>query len=179
MKIEKFIVIAATALQCIAAGGQSLDHDKNFSDFPAQVYHGSIKIPDYYKKDGDYWRDDMGKAVAPPDINFAGKYYISLHGCGTDCRYFTLSDLATGKDSDALNIFTTGDDAYPAKTPDGQSYTVDLISHPDSSLLIARYSIDESATQHAECKERLFVLDTVKMKVNAINSTFRECSGMK
>jgi hypothetical protein len=77
-----------------------------FSDYPIAVYAGTLHIPNYYVNSGDVWRDDMGKEVAPPNVNFAGKYYIGLHSCGTQCRYFTLSDLTTGNESRALDMFS-------------------------------------------------------------------------
>ncbi|MGF6305770.1 MULTISPECIES: hypothetical protein [Paraburkholderia] len=87
----------------------------NFSDYSIDVYHGTLKIPTYYKKVDDAWRDDVGKTVAPIGINFARKYYIGTHSCGASCRYYTLSNLVSGSESNALDMFSN--DEGPLKKP--------------------------------------------------------------
>lgn len=164
----------------IVVSGCTLSHASDngglpkFSNYSVNVYRGELKIPDYYKKiDGD-WRDNMGKLVAPPAVNFAGKYYIGTHSCGSGCIYYTLSDLTTGADSNALNIFSS-DGEHPQKTSDGRTYITSLVSQPDSKMLIAQYHIDPNATAKEECRERIFSLSDDGKQVRAITKTVDYC----
>ncbi|WP_205417378.1 hypothetical protein [Trinickia diaoshuihuensis] len=116
----------------------------------------------------------MGKEVAPVRINFAGRYYMGLHSCGTQCRYFTLSDLSTGQDSNAFDMFSAAD-GKRATTRDGRSYVTELVVHPNSTMVIARYHIDSSAARPSECRERVFVLADDGMQVNPITATVEGC----
>lgn len=146
-----------------------------FSDYPVPVYAGALHIPPYYKQDSDgAWRDDLGKEVAPVCINFAGRYYLGVHSCGTECRYFTLSDLSTGRDSKALNMFSTTE-GEPLRTRDGRTYVTELAGRPDSKTLVARYRIDGSADRPAECRERLFLLSEDGRGLRPITPTRAEC----
>ena len=148
---------------------------RNFADYPAAAYTGSLRIPSYYVRDaGGVWRDDMGKQVAPVAINFAGRYYIGLHSCGTGCRYFTLSDLSNGRDSKALDMFSSHG-GEPTRTKDGRSYVTELIAHPESTMLVARYHIDGSAAHTPECRERIFVLTDDGQNVAPITGTIQGC----
>ncbi|WP_224005267.1 hypothetical protein [Paraburkholderia tropica] len=167
--IAYFIVISASPVFAADDAGVP-----KFSDYPSVVYTGRLHIPSYYVKSDGIWRDDMGKAVSPPRVNFAGKYYIGLHSCGTECRYYTLSDLDTGNDSKALDMFSS-DGAEPTKTSDGRTYVTDLISRPDSRLVIAQYQIDETAGRPAECRERMFLLSDDGEKASPVTKTLNGC----
>lgn len=145
-----------------------------FSDYPSPTYSGTVHIPSYYVKSGDVWRDDMGKEVSPPTINFAGKYYIGLHSCGTECRYYTLSDLTTGSDSKALDMFSSDGEKIQT-TSDGRTYVTELISQPNSKLLVAQYHIDQSPSKPAECRQRMFVLDDNGDKITPVTKTLVGC----
>ena len=161
----------------VRASRRAEDHPSlpNFADHPAAPYAGSLRIPSYYVRDtSGLWRDDMGKQVAPVEINFAGKYYIGLHSCGTDCRYFTLSDLSSGRDSKALDMFSS-DGREPTKTKDGRPYVTELIAHPESTMLIARYHIEPSADHPAECRERIFVLSDDGQSAMPVTGTMLGC----
>ena len=96
----------------------------------------------------------MGKAVARPEINFAGKYYVGIHSCGTGCRYYSLTDLSTGADLTALRIFASAE-PLPV-TRDGYPYVTYLEFRSDSRMLIAHYVIAGPAGDL--CRERFFVL---------------------
>lgn len=64
-----------------------------FEDYEVSSYRGAIRPPKWIRHVGDNeWRDNFGKLVAPPEINFAGRYFIALHSCGTGCSYYTLTD---------------------------------------------------------------------------------------
>jgi hypothetical protein len=166
-----FLGIVSCNSQAFTAEGVAAP---KFSDYPSPIYNGNIHIPSYYVKSGDTWRDDMGKEVSPPRVNFAGKYYIGLHSCGTECRYYTLSDLATGKDSKALDMFSS-DGEKPQKTSDGRNYVTELLSHPDSRLVIAQYHIEQIPGKPGECRERMFVLSDDGEKVAPVTKTLDGC----
>jgi hypothetical protein len=171
-----FLAIALFLVTLLVAS--AFAHDDlarpKFSDYSVQTYSGSLRIPSYYIKSDDVWRDDMGKAVSPPKINFAGRYYVGVHSCGTECRYYTLSDLKTGGDSNALNIFSS-DGEYPPKTKDGRTYITVLTTRPDSRMLIARYYIDKSENKPEECRERVFLLGEDGKNITPITATINQC----
>lgn len=116
----------------------------------------------------------MDKLVAPPGVNFAGKYYIGLHSCGAGCRYYTLSDLTDGSDSNALDMFSNANGRHQ-KISDGREYISSLISRSDSKMLIAQYHIEQTATSPEECRERFFVLRHDGKNIKPITETIRFC----
>ncbi|MCM2546270.1 hypothetical protein [Burkholderia glumae] len=150
-------LLSATAVQASAL-------EEDFSHYGTQIFYGNLVIPSYYTKTDYGWRDDQGKLVDNPHINFAGKYFVGRHSCGTECVYFSLSDLTTGKDSNALDMFSSGSDT-PSRTRDGRRYLTEIITKPDSRMLIARYHISASSTLPEECKEKEFLLDEKTGKV--------------
>ncbi|MBU9641860.1 hypothetical protein [Burkholderia gladioli] len=147
---------------------------EDFSQYSAKVFTGNLVIPKYYEKTDYGWRDDEGKSVDNPHVNFAGKYFIGRHSCGTECIYFSLSDLTTGKDYNTLDMFSSGGDS-PTRTRDGRRYLTELVTKPDSRLLIARYHISASASLPEECKEKEFVLDDKSGKVIATSKVSVPC----
>jgi len=107
-----------------------------FEDYAVAPYRGQIHAPKWIRHvGGDEWRDNLGKLVDPPEINFAGKYFIAVHSCGTGYRYYTLTDLSSGRALDVLNDFATTEP--PPKTRDGHQYIADLISRANSKMLVA------------------------------------------
>jgi hypothetical protein len=149
-----------------------------FSDYPAKIYQGELKLPTYYKKIGDDWRDDIGKMVSAPVINFAGRYHIGIHSCGADCRYYTFSDLEKGSESDVLDMFSN-QAGRPLKTADGRVYTTDLISRADSAMLVAQYHIEQSGALKEECRERIFSLANDGKKIKSITKTINLCERLQ
>lgn len=96
---------------------------------------GRLYLPEGYIQKDDIWFDDLGKAVNPPVINFAGSYNISSHSCGSGFRYYTLTNLTNGKDfSEIFANFVSGQENNTAI-----NYFIELVSKPDSNLLLARY----------------------------------------
>lgn len=177
--LKRFLPSLLLATICLAtAYAAETTVTPKFSDFPAGVYGGKLHIPSYYVKSDDMWRDDMGKTVAPPKVNFAGKYYIGVHSCGTECRYYTMSDLTTGNDSKALDMFSS-DGEKPQKTSDGRTYVTELLSRPDSKMVVAQYHIDPSASKPEECRERIFLLSDDEKKVTPITATIPSCQLQK
>lgn len=118
-----------------------------FKKYLVNVYQGEIIPPKGYTQKNGIWFDDLGKAVNPPVINFSGKYNIGLHSCGYGCRYYTLTNLADGKDfSDALENF--------ASSPENNTkehYFIELLSKFDSSLLLARYYKTLDSEDYQDC----------------------------
>lgn len=170
-------IIGALVL-CLILSSPALAQNRlnnpEFSNYPATIFVGRLMIPPYYVKSADVWRDDMGKQVAAPTVNFAGKHYVGLHSCGTECGYYTLSDLSTGKDLKALDMFSS-DGEKPLKTRDGRTYITELVTRPDSAMIVARYRIDESSGHPAECRERIFTLSSDGQKVAPITGTIKGC----
>jgi len=142
-----------------------------FEDFVIPKYSGPIAIPKGTKRvSANEWRNDMGKLVEPPVINFAGKYNITLNSCGTGCRYYTLTDLSTGKSLPTLNVFAAAEP--PPTTKEGYTYITDLIGRPGSYMLVAQYQVDNPKGQ--ECRERTFVFENESLK--PITNTKVDCT---
>lgn len=148
--------------------------EPGFSDYVVELYSGRLIIPAYYKKSGDVWRDDLGKEVGSPDINFAGRYHVGVHSCGAECRYYTLSDLSTGRDSKALDMFSS-DGEVPPRTKDGRTYITTLLTRSNSAMIVAQYHIDEATDHPPECRERIFVFNNVSEKLTPITATMNGC----
>ena len=142
-----------------------------FEDYQVPLYRGAIHPPKWIRHaEGDEWRDDIGKLVDPPEVNFAGKYFITLHGCGTGCGYYTLTDLSSGRDLNVLDSFSYGEPS--PKTREGHTYTTELFSRPDSRMLVAQYHV-ESGQENEECRERVFLFEGGRLK--PITNTLRAC----
>ena len=165
--------IAAIALSMLflISAPSSAQNAPRFDDYSMQVYSGKIHQPRWIRHvaDGE-WRDHLGKLVDPPEVNFAGKYFIAVHSCGTGCRYYTLTDLSSGRDLDLLRDFDAGERA--PKTRDGYPSVTDLITRANSKLLVAQYHVDLHGGE--ECRERAFVFDG--NKITPITKTRRTCT---
>ncbi len=131
-----------------------------FEDYPARTYTGTIHRPKWIRHvSGEEWRDNLNKLVDPPEVNFAGQYFVSVHSCGTSCRYYTMTDLSSGRELDLLKDFAAGQ-ATP-KTREGYLYITDLATRANSKLLVAHYLVQAPGGE--ECRERAFVLNHGKV----------------
>ncbi len=145
-----------------------------FEQYPANVYHGTLRTPTGLKQDKDgIWYDEGGRLIIAPKITFAGQYYLSAHTCGTGCRYYQLSNLRTGVDISAVSMFNANE-PFP-KTRDGHPYLTVLHYKSDSRLLIAEYHLDfDDPDKHETCRQRYFVLEDGTLK--SISKTFSFCT---
>jgi len=154
----------------VSVAGQNVS--TRFEDHAVSPYQGYVHLPHWIQHGSESdWRDEMGKRVDPPEVNFAGKYFVAAHSCGTGCRYYTLTDLSSGRELDLLDRFTTSEP--PPKTLDGHEYLTILHFRPDSKMLVAQYHID-TLTAHEQCRERAFLL--MNRKLSSITKTARSCS---
>ena len=163
-------LVATLALN--AAWGQTRQFQ--FEAFPAEVYHGRIHVPKWLHKlkDGE-WVYISGTAASRPEVTFAGEYDLEGRTCGTQCRYYGMTDLRTGVDVPAIGMF---DGAEPLPTTrDGQSYLTIHYFKPDSRLLIAEYLLNfREPDKPQSCRQRYFVLEDGKLK--PISKTFMFCT---
>jgi hypothetical protein len=170
------IVLFALICSVKMAQPQAQMHKRQFEfeQFPVPVYQGLIRIPTGLHKDKEgAWRDALEKWVAPPEVTFAGEYYLAGHSCGADCRYYQLFDLRTGMEIQGVDRFTAAED--PPKTPDGHPYLTILYSRPDSLLLIAEYHLDfDDPNKQETCRQEYFVLKGGKLQ--AISKIFSFCT---
>ena len=142
-----------------------------FEDYEVVIYRGTIHKPKWIRRVAeDEWRDELGKLVESPAVNFAGKYFVSVHSCGTGCRYYTMTDLTSGRELDLLKNFAAPEP--PPKTRDGYPYVTDLLTRANSKLVVAQFHIDSSRGE--ECRERAFILEGEKLK--PITDTCRSCT---
>ena len=142
-----------------------------FEDYEVTIYTGTIHRPKWIRHVGaDEWRDELGKLIEPPEVNFAGRYFIASHSCGTGCRYYTMTDLSSGRE---LNLLKDFDAAEPRpKTRKGYSYITILVTRANSKLLVAQYRVDSPRGE--ECRERAFVLEG--QKITPVTNTRRTCT---
>jgi hypothetical protein len=142
-----------------------------FSNYLATIYFGKLHGPAGIRqsKDGT-WRNSAGKLVDPMSINFAGKYYIALNGCGTSCRYYTITDLSAGKDLKVLDQFTAAEPAPTTK--EGYTYITDLIFRPESTMVVAQYLI--SSPSGEICREKIFNFNGASL--DALTDTKNTCN---
>lgn len=129
-------VIVVIAVVIFAKNGVALEANDVFSD-PAitKAVYKNILPKGYTFADG-IWRDDQGKTIEKPNVNFAGKYWVGLHSCGAECRYYSMLDLSTGTESRALDMFSTTEP--PSRTRNGNLYVTNLVTHAKSNRLVAR-----------------------------------------
>lgn len=152
MKIITQIIIIVTVYS-IAVSAQSKKTTR-FEDYKVSVFKGKIRSPKWITKVSENeWRDELGKLVVPPEINFAGKYFVAAHSCGTGCRYYTMTDVTNGRELKLLDNFTTAEP--PPKTSDGHEYLSVLYYQYDSSLMIAQYFVRLSKNKE-QCREQSF-----------------------
>jgi len=153
--------------------GTSGDETKplRFEEYSVGRHTGTWKPPSGLRRVGpNEWRDENGKLVDAPRVNFAAKYMILLHSCGTGCRHYTLTDLSTGRRLDTLDAFAAVEPA--PTTREGYTYITDLVGRPDSNLLVAQYQV--SAPAGIECRERAFVFEADKLR--PVSNTRRGCT---
>ena len=128
-----------------------------------EVYKGEIKIPKSYKKDEEgLYRDKFGKFVSNQQefyVNFAGKYMIVTHSCGTSCYYRTVEDLSRGVTVkiEGIEKFDNTEANFAVGSSSLTGFA-ELYTREDSDLLMARYINFESE----DCKQEYFVLKTLK-----------------
>ena len=164
------IIPASLIIFCVSTslGAQT---SLQFKDYEVPVYSGAIHRPKWISRIADdEWRDKSGKLVDPPEVNFAGKYFVAVHSCGTGCRYYTMTDLSSGRELDVLKDFDAAEP--PPKTLEGYPYVTDLVTRANSKMLVAQYRVDSPVGE--ECRERAFVLDGDKL--TPLSGTRRKCS---
>ena len=141
-----------------------------FEDYQVAVYRGTIHRPKWLRRVDDVWRDDLNKMVEPPEVNFAGKYFVAVHSCGTECRYYTMTDLSSARELNLLESFATAEPQ--PQTREGYPYLTQLVTRPDSKLLVAQYYI--KAPEGQICRERSFVF--AAGKITPVTGTRPTCT---
>jgi hypothetical protein len=143
-----------------------------FEDFPVSRHPGPFTLPKGVRRvNENEWRNELGKLVDPPRLNLAGKYAVVLNSCGSSCRYYTLTDLTSGRDLSVLNVFASAEPRPVTK--EGFPYVTDLVTRMNSAMLVAQYHV-KTETVGIECRERIFVLDNEKLR--PISNTKIGCS---
>ncbi|MDR3792480.1 MAG: hypothetical protein P4L03_03775 [Terracidiphilus sp.] len=145
-------------------GGGVREKRFRFEQYPAKIYRGLLATPGWlhHGSDGE-WTDEVGKPAFAPEVTFAGEYLLTARSCGTECRYYKLTNLRTGKDVEQISRFDAGED-LPV-TGDGHPYLTILYYKPGSRMLIAQYLLDfrDSHKMHG-CRQQYFVLEDGQIK---------------
>ncbi|QPH90379.1 hypothetical protein [Campylobacter concisus] len=173
MKLNRMVLIFALLT---SAFGAELEQklEAKFDKYKVkEVYKGEIKIPNSYKKDEEgKYRDSAGKYVGNQQdfyINFAGKYMIVTHSCGTSCYYRTVEDLSAGESVkvDGMSKFDNNLANFAVGNNFLAGYTL-LTTREDSTLMLVQYLENDTDI----CKQEYFVLKTLKngkMKLKSIS----------
>jgi hypothetical protein len=100
------ILLLFSAALCATNPVLSQTRQFQFEQFPAKMYRGPIHVPKWLHKEKDgEWTYSGWKAAAPPIVSFAGEYDLAAISCGTECRYYELTDLRTGVDVRSISLF--------------------------------------------------------------------------
>ncbi len=143
-----------------------------FNDYPVKVYRGKIHKPKWLRRGSEgEWRDSQNKLVGDPVVDFAGKYHVGGHSLGTGVRYYSLTDLTTGRELDVFDRFATTEPI--PKLRDGRDFLTVIYTRPNSRLIIAQYFIDYMMQPNPECRERSFIFENGK--VRPISKTIFKC----
>lgn len=142
----------------------------DFDQYPSQNFEGKYTIPPSYQLQSNGWeyKDENNLSIGEIKANFAGKFCIILHPCGSGCRFYSLLDLESGReDYEILSDFNT--------TPDEREKpSIDvLISRKESNLLIVRSFFDDSS-----CKQSFYLLENKKDK-NSLRLIAQEANYIK
>lgn len=143
----KFLSYCLFALLC----SSTLLISDDFTHYPSQSFEGKYTIPPTYQLQSNGWeyRDENNLSIGEIKANFAGKFCIILHPCGSGCRFYSLLDLESGReDYEILSDFNT--------TPDEREKpSIDvLISRKESNLLIVRSFFEDNS-----CKQSFYLLE--------------------
>lgn len=160
--LKRLFLSLAFIAWCISISAAQQNKTPRFEDYRAKVFKGKIRQPKWIEKVSENeWRDELGKLVVPPDITFAGKYFVAAHSCGTGCRYYTMTDVTNGRELKLFDRFTTAEPR--PKTSDGYEYLTILYYQYNSNLLIAQYLVDLK-NEREQCREQAFLFDGRKLK---------------
>jgi hypothetical protein len=173
MRALRFPIFLTIILLC-AEAALCQQRQFQFDQFPATVYRGQIQVPPgVARHTASGWIDEGLRSVLDPEVNFAGEYWLLAHSCGTYCRWYSLSNLRTGKEIRDISQFATAEPT--PMTKDGIPYLTILYSQPNSRLLIAEYHLNfDVPNQQETCRQRYFLLDAGK--INPISKTFPFCT---
>lgn len=157
----KLLIIASVLVLTTSTIGQS--RLPSFSNYPTVKYRGRVHKPKWIRqaKTGE-WRDSLNKLVSQPHVNFAGKYFVSGHSLGTGARYYSMTDLSTGRELTLLDRFTTGEPT--PKLRDGREFLTVIYVRPKSRLIVAQYLVDYMKNPDPECRERSFVFEARRLR---------------
>jgi hypothetical protein len=121
--------------------------DARPADFPAAIYNGPKRQPDFKRRDRDYasFRTRIRDGIKGGP-NFAGRMALIVFGCGTGCRSAFAADVGTGK----VSSFPLG----------GETYTdLHLAFRADSRLVTAHWIRDKRCVrQQVVCDGAAFAM---------------------
>ncbi|MGH9820092.1 MAG: hypothetical protein ACRD43_07960 [Pyrinomonadaceae bacterium] len=140
----------------------TLGQRPRFNEHPINLYKGKLHLPTWARRvQGTEWRDQQNKLVEPPSINFAGKYYIAVHSLGAGARYYSLTDLASGRELSLLDKFATTESS--PDLPNGMHYLMSLTRQRNSRLLKVRFQQETWAFESGPCHEQYFLFTGKKL----------------
>ena len=145
------------ALMVLAGSSYAGQNEPAFQTYPATPDPSAYRAPTWAHKEEEEagpWRDEFGKLVETPQVNFAGHYYLAVHSCGASCRYYSLTDLRTGRELPVPDQFQSTESKRTRIN--GRPYVAELIYRPDSRLLIVQLSLEYGRANEADCTEQAY-----------------------
>jgi len=135
----------------------------SFDDYPAKLYTGKIHRPTWMRiVNAGEWRDERNKLVESPSVNFAGRYHIAVHSLGTGARFYSITNLSSGRELKILDRFATTEQT--PKSKNGQHYLKVLGNYANSRLLAVRYESNDPDQIAEACYERFFLLEQERLR---------------
>lgn len=168
-KILNLFLFSFLAVALLLAKTGNCQARPSFEDYPVkEIYTGKFHLPDDLTTETTVdpigkmfeditWRNEFGKRINPPELNFAGKYYLFINSLGALAHYYRMIDLSTGKYVSNTNIFDSSETHY-MRTKKGYRCLTSLFTKPDSRLVLAR-CIDDRLIDNPDCEIRYFLLD--------------------
>jgi hypothetical protein len=81
-----------------------------------------------------------------------------------------MTDLSSGRELNLLKDFAAAEP--PPETREGYTYVTDLLTRPNSKLLVAQYHVNSPRGE--ECRERAFLFDG--NSIAPLTNTRRTCT---
>lgn len=145
------LILSFFLMFCTLSFANAKSDIPQFSEYPATIYKGKSAKLDMSDPDARMFRTRLSEALKEP-VNFGGEYVITMWGCGTMCRSYSLVNKKTGR------VLKDGFG--------GEEQQEDVIgAKPNSNLIITKEEIlnDDYEVDHIVI--RFYALEKGKFKL--------------
>ena len=164
-----------------ARGNIAINRFADPAKYPVKIYKGELHMPSSFKSvlsgSGRYsWEDEYGKRVGDPEINYAGKYYISARLCDPPCQKYRMHDLSTGNEF-PINEMLLNFEQPPETDDKWDGYYLHLCYRANSNLLLVRHNFYKE--EILENDDRREIYYCVEQSYIFKNGEFKAISGRR